>query len=173
MLFHCQALSPDRWNDQRFLKIYNHFQAVDLSRDEAWELAVCLATGGFTRGNWRSLFNWTSITMRQVVIVEEYFKGVESVQEAAAENTRSIGLSDGIDWLKAVLEVNPRFRGVVPMWTQLALQGLTEEDFNKTEVALAIGVPGVGQTDVKRHLEAFAKWRDQVVWDFASGEQLR
>ena len=102
----------------------------------------------------------------------EYFKGERSVHEAAAENVESITHADGVAWLKAVLEVKPGYRGVVPLWTQLSLQALSEgpDGFKALDVAKAVGLPGVSSDD--QLYAVFARWRDQMVFDPVTGEVL-
>ena len=81
------------------------------------ELAVVLATPGFTLGHWCRAFGWAHPTRPWAI---ELAKAADP--ELVKANALSMVLEDGLDWVRAILHVWPGYSGSVPLWTALALR---------------------------------------------------
>lgn len=154
-----------------WLKLWRYFIPTDLTRDEAWQLAVLLNTPGFTREHHEALFDWEPRRMRpRVKQVLDYFKDTPSVLQGAQNNAASITQADGLAWLKAVINVRPHYHGTVPLWTKFALNGLPH---NAEEVADLLNLHnsmGIAKTTASGLVR---RWRTQEVFDPLTGLEIR
>lgn len=152
------------------MSLYQKFDPLDLTRDQAWELAVLLSTKGFKREHHFALFGWDKAQTEHVDVVLNHFGSNPDVQEAAEANGFSINQADGLAWLKAVLEIQPHYRGPVPMWTSFALCGAWEDAGMKDEPVVAglglAGAMGVGEAEAVRRCRY---WRHQLEFEPLTG----
>lgn len=160
MLIDCDALSPTRWNSQLFLAVYHRFTPTDLTRDQAWQLAVLLRTPGFTIDHHRTIFDWSPNLSPHIDTVTSYFRDDPNIPRAAADNAASITQADGLNILRAMLETNPDYQGTVPLWTQLALVGLRSDLQSNDELRPLFN-------NISNH--RLRRWRQQQVFDPLTG----
>lgn len=172
VLLHCNALSPDRWRRARWLALHRRFRAEDLDRDQAWELAVLLKTKGFLRAHHRSLFGWDRSIAPELAKVEGFFAETPSVLAAAEANRHSMTLADGLIWIKAVLELNPKYSGSVPLISNLAVTGLSRDDgMSDAAIAAVLTISDdFGGGTKGRAGRLVGKWRKTVLFDILSGD---
>lgn len=140
MLYHLDALTL-REASPKFRAITGFVAFEKTNPDHLWELAVLMATPGFSEGDVRNLFG-QRLQRRTMVVVREL--GLD-VAEAAQANALSITEEDA---LRMVL-VTPR-SCQLNSWARAWVMGRSEE-----EVVAKVGV-GV---EVVRKWRAAGRWR--------------
>lgn len=153
------------------MKLWQHFQPLDLKRDEAWQLAVLLSTKGFTREHHIALFDWNPSLMNprldEILI---FFETTPSIQQAAQDNASTITQADGLAWIKAVLELRPNYRGTVPLWTQLALCGLhDDEQMSDADIAIQLNLTGQMGVSSEYAARLVTRWRHALIFEPLTG----
>ena len=92
-------------------------------------IAVCLFTDDWSQQDWSVLMGWATHKhdvdyLDQVMVA---YRDHEGVQVAAAANGLSVTRADGLDWVRVIARMRPRYRGEAPVWSRRALRDLREE----------------------------------------------
>lgn len=110
-------------------------------------MGVCLLTDGFEPGHWATIMRWghkpEHVRVRDAVL--DQARGNDEVVALARENSLSVTIEDGLDWLRVVLAGMPFYRGDVPVWTRRALREVRSRN-GLTNRALA-GLLGMEKPD--------------------------
>ena len=110
----------------------------------SWEIAVTCSTPGFGARWWGMLMAWGDRPhVENLVgqIIAAHVNSQEKLRELGYENSVTITLDDGLDWLRTMLKRKPRYRGPVPSWTRRALRQLREErGWSNKQLAAHLGL---------------------------------
>lgn len=148
-------LSPDRRAHPDYNRLFKFFKVQDLDRDLACELAIFLATPGILPEHFPIWFDWGSRMTKRAHFVRDWFGDRLDLTKLASENAATITIHDGLEMLKLLVSVRPKWSGPVPWWSQLALQEMLGRGVAVERIGEKVGV---GADRVR-------KWRDQLVWD--------
>ena len=119
------------------MTVWNWFKATDLPMAWGWELAVLLATPGFSFEQLRTAFRWQPQTVLDEIpqIVQYFADDSWNVREAALENFHSLTPDDGVDWLHAILEMRPKYQASVPLCVTQSLRQLRANGYSLQDIA--------------------------------------
>jgi hypothetical protein len=97
-----------------------HFLPNRINPARYTEMAVLLATPGFTYADFMLAFGWTVKPHRIILELRELGQSPEYA-DMVRKNVVSITEQDGLEWLRRLHSRYPSYAGRIPLWSAMAL----------------------------------------------------